>query len=58
MVCGFSLGLLGVFTSTASAGPFAVGGAVSVTVALPLNVGAPMLVAVTITVEGAGYGVL
>jgi hypothetical protein len=58
MVWGFSLALLGVFKSTTRAGPVAVGGAESVTVALPLIAGTTTLLAVTVTVEGAGYGVL
>jgi hypothetical protein len=50
--------VLGVFKSTASAGPAAVAGALKVTVALPLTEVFCVLVAVTVTVAGAGYGVL
>jgi hypothetical protein len=44
-------------TSTVSAGPATVTGGDSVIVALPLFVGSKVLVAVTVTVAGAGYGV-
>jgi hypothetical protein len=60
MVCGFSLLLPGVPTSTVSAGPVAVAGGLNVTVALPLTFVNPVmvLVAVMVTDAGAGYGVL
>jgi hypothetical protein len=54
MVCGFSLGVLGVFTSTASVGPVVAAGGLSVTVTLPLTAGKAVLVAVTVTDGGAG----
>jgi hypothetical protein len=60
MVCGFSLEFVGVPTSTVSAGPAAVAGGLSVTVALPLTFVNPdiVLVAVIVTLAGAGYGVV
>ena len=60
IACGFSLGVVGVFTSTVSAGPVAVAGELKVTVWLPLTPVNPVmvLVAVTVTEAGAGYGVV
>jgi hypothetical protein len=54
------MGLPGVPTSTASAGPLAVAGGFKVTVALPLTFVNPdiVLVAVIVTLDGAGYGVV
>jgi hypothetical protein len=57
-VWGFSLLLLGVPTSTVRAGPVAVAGGFNVTTALPLLDVSCTLVAVTVTVDGAGKGVL
>ena len=54
IVCGFSLGVFGVFTSMLSVGPVAVAGGFSVTVAAPLIDAFCVLVAVTVTVAGAG----
>jgi hypothetical protein len=52
------MGCVGLPASTAKAGPAAVAGAARVTVALPLFVVSWVLVAVTVTVAGAGYGVV
>ena len=57
-MCGFSLGVFGVFTSTLRDGPAAATGASRLTVVVPLTEGSSMLVAVTITVGGAGKGVV
>lgn len=58
MAWGFSLGVLAAFTSTLRSGPVAATGGLSVTVALSLTEVSSVLVAVTTTDCGAGYGVL